>query len=906
MLRRRLLEALFKFKSNKNALSYDYGIQLPPETIKEYGRYVGSNQSVVNINNETYYALYGKSPAPTKDIGNSNLTNTGTPTSPQTSAYVNIATYNFKTTSNNQNVTFTFKASCENPNDFLGATQLDNSDISNLAVKVTGTESKTYIYNVATAGDHFIKVYYYQHNDNTLSNDNAGYFRMTPYDIVNYSYRYKAPDTQTCTLTSYYGWNLASKPAWVKLGKLNNQNQFVEITTDNSGNNDIVIEVQSNPGNNRSGNIVLREKYSGQEVTISVSQGANPHPNDIIVSYGKLTVPQNYTGSNQLSVELVGNTSYTISNVSSGLTVSPMNGSNDKISISNAQGNNANGSFRITGNAGTVKDIYISKEYLSCYCDCNIFDSCACHINTSFTKKDDTSCPTNNCRANSQISCPKHVENYMNQGNCNGHTACSCDCNAVNTCTCNTNIVCDCNNGDNGESTQPCTHGGVSTQPCTHGGSSTQPCTHGGVSTKPCTHGGSSTQPCTHGGSSTQPCTHGGSACSCYGNVGTTECSCHGNVGSTACSCHGNVGSTECSCYGNVGSTECSCYGNTGVYNCSCNNCNNDTTCYDSWTSGCKGVCNCEGQETSCNRLFGCSCDLGYWAWVSGCSPKHIKDETPCSGNEHTNCNGHKSSCGSEHTICGHSTCGDCSSNNTSGSWSSCSFTCTCESNVETESCTHGGSSTKPCTHGGSSTQPCTHGGVSTKPCTHGGSSTKPCTHGGSSTQPCTHGGVSTKPCTHGGVSTKSCTHGGVTCSCYGNVGSTPCSCYGNVGSTPCSCYGNVGSTECSCHGNVGSTPCSCYGNVGSTECSCYGNVGSTECSCYGFTPVKSCHSHDNLCSRNQCNTVNPTSCTCNVKTYYPHCDCDQFCKCDGYYVPCESKASRTTTSPCTSYTPNP
>ena len=810
MLRRRLLEALFKFKSNKNALSYDYGIQLPPETIKEYGRYVGSNQSVVNINNETYYALYGKSPAPTKAIGNSNLTNTGTPTSPQTSAYVNIATYNFKTTSNNQNVTFTFKASCENPNDFLGATQLDNSDINNLSVKVTGTESKTYTYNVATAGDHFIKVYYYQHNDDTLSNDNAGYFRMTPYDIVNYSYRYKAPDTQTCTLTSYYGWNLTSKPAWVKLGKLNNQNQFVEITTDNSGNNNIIIEAQSNTGNSRSGNIILREKYSGQEVTISVSQGDNPHPNDIILSYGKMTVPQNYTGSNQLNVELIGNTSYTISNVSSGLTISPMSGSNNTISISNAQGNDVNGSFRITGNAGTVKDIYINKEFSSCYCDCNIFDSCACHINTSFTKKEDTVCPTNNCGANSQISCPKHVENYMNQGNCNGHTACSCDCNAVNTCTCNTNIVCDCNNGDNG--------------------------------------------------SSTKPCTHGGTTCSCYGNVGSTECSCHGNVGSTACSCYGNVGTTECSCNGNVGTTACSCYGNTGTAPCSCygntgtascgcNDCNNDYDCYDSWTSGCSGVCNCDGHETSCNRYFDCSCDLGHWAYESGCSPKHIKDETPCTSNHHDNCNGHSSSCGAEHTACGHSVCSDCPSNNTSGGWSYCSSTCNCDSNETTKSCTHG-SSTQPCTHG-LSTQPCTHGGSPTKPCTHGGSSTKPCTHGGSPTKPCTHGGSSTQPCTHGGVSTKTCTHGG----------------------NPCSCFGNVGSTECSCH---------------------------------GFTPVKSCHSHDNLCSRNQCNAVNPTSCSCNVKTYYPHCDCDQFCKCDGYYVPCESKASRTTTSPCTSYTPNP
>ena len=803
MLRRRLLEALFKFKSSKNALSYDYGIQLPPETIKEYGRFVGSNQSVVNINNETYYALYGKSPAPTKAIGNSNLTNTGTPTSPQTSAYVNIATYNFKTTSNNQNVTFTFKASCENPNDFLGATQLDNSDISNLAVKVTGTESKTYTYNVATAGDHFIKVYYYQHNDDTLSNDNAGYFRMTPYDIVNYSYRYKAPDTQTCALTSYYGWNLASKPAWVKLGKLNNQNQFVEITTDNSGNNDIIIEVQSNPGNSRSGNIVLREKYSGQEVTILVSQGANPHPNDIIVSYGKMTVPQNYTGSNQLNVELIGNTSYTISNVSSGLTVSPMNGNNNTISISNAQGNNVNGSFRITGNAGTVKDIYISKEYSSCYCDCNIFDSCACHINTSFTKKDDTSCPTNNCGANSQISCPKHVENYMNQGNCNGHTACSCDCNAVNKCTCNTNIVCDKDIQGTTSYTLTCS--------C-----------HSGF---------------------TQGTTSYTATCSCHSGFtqGTTSytvpCGCHSGViqGTTSysgtCSCHSGViqGTTSYS-------GTCSCHsGYFHVTSCGCNSCNDDTDCYDSKYCKCDTVCKCEGQVDVGCYDYHCSGNTG--------------DNTDCvTDRSHSHdCNSYNTGCSAQWCSpdCKTNTCGDCPSNKDYG-WSYCNPTCGCDSNITWCNC---------------------HKDIQG-------------TTSYSGTCSC-----------HSGYTQGTTSYSG-TCSCHSGFtqGTTSYT-------VPCGCHSGViqGTTSYS-------VPCGCHSGViqGTTSYT-------VPCSCHsGYFHETSCHSHDNLCSRNQCNTVNPTSCSCNLKTYYPHCDCDSWCKCDGYYVPCESKASRTTASPCTSYTPNP
>ena len=605
MLRRRILESIFKFTSDPTVFNFPYGIQLEPEQILEIGQYVGLHQVPVLIDGYTYYKLSGTT--------NSNV------------SYVDVAMYNFTTTSENQEVTFIFKSSCENPNDFIGASKLDSTNKNNLAVKLTGVSSQTYTYTVATPGSHFIKVYYYQHNDGVTSGDNAGYFRMIPYNKVNYSYRYTAPNNIIAVIKSYYGWNLISKPDWVTLGKDN-----TVINTDTSGTHNISFAATSNAGAARSGNVVLKEKYGEQQLTLGITQEANPHPNDIILTRSKIVIPDDVNPTETIGIELVGNTSYTITNISPGLSISPLsnNQTNSNISVTmEGLGNPVSDSyytFNIKGNAGTSKDIMILKEgtSLNCYCDCNSFDGCGCHSQTTFTHKDKTGNPQ---------SCPKHDPA---QGTaCTSHSTCWCDCEGVVLCAGHCNN-CPCN-------------------------SQCSKCV-GDCTSKDCSCYGQ----CNN---CAADCTS--KNCSCYGQCNncaadctSKNCSCYGQCNNCAADCT----SKNCSCYGqcdkcaaDCASKDCSCYGqcNDCTAHCLSKNC----SCYgqcDKCGADCNGKsCTCYTQCSNC----GADCNGKNCTCYSQCS----NCGADCNGKNctcYTQCNNCGADCNAKNCTC-YGQCNDCASN---------------------------------------------------------------------------------------------------------------------------------------------------------------------------------------------------------------------------------------------------
>ena len=913
MLRRRILEKIFKFSADKEIFSFEFGITSPPETITEYGRFVDHSPLTANIDNEIYYKISGTNSPRSVNVGKRN----GSTWKTLSSAYVNVCTYNFKTTSENQQVIFDFIASCESPNDYLGATKLDNSDIWDLAVNVTGTNKKTYTYNVSTPGDHFIKIYYYQHNDGTISNGNCGYFKMRPYSIINYEYRYTAPNTQTVKLTSYYGWNLVSKPSWIKLYKQSN-GSINEITSDISGVNTIIIEAKSNPSVRRTGEIKLKEKYGTQNITLSVSQEENPHPNDIILSFNKITAPVGSNIVSTLNVELVGNTSYTISNVSPGLTINPMSG-NGNITINNNQSSNTNGIFRITGNAGTVKDVVVNKERAYCYCDCNLFDGCGCDVESSFSKKDDVSCPTNKCTSNTQISCPKHCEAYGSSNICPSHTTCSCNCQSeVTTKSCNN---CTSHNSTKTETCNNCTsHNSTKTEACD--------CNSAYSSTK------STTCDCNSAYSNTKSITCNN--CTSHTNTKSITCNCNSAYSSTKsvtcnnCASHNSTTSGTCDCnsaYSSTKSTTCDCnsaYSNTKSGTCDCNSAyssTKSTTCNNCTShSSTKVACSCDDHYLSCvHDVMVCSCNSGY---NMGCLSDYVTCATHklyngakfvngwCRCNDTNNwgdtlslpfprvgpgasacftnnqCSGDSSSlcrcwnyyCSSNCEPDYNHKCGDCPSNyvdcNCNSVYSSTkSITCNnCTSHTNTKSIT--------CNNCTSHTN--------TKSITCNNCTSHTSTKSGSCD--CNSAYSSTKSITCNNCTSHTSTQSG-TCDCNSAYSSTK-----SVTCNNCTSHNNTKSITCN--------NCTSHNNTKSVTCDCNNKYSSTRtgtCSC------NSVHSTQQPCSKHSCNKYYPDSCSCNTKTYYPHCDCDNYCQCDGHYPGCESQTSRLPyTSKCTAYSPNP
>jgi hypothetical protein len=998
MLRRRILEKIFKFKANQETFSFEYGIKGPAVTETEYGSYVGANQVIENINGTNWYKLSGTDTPKTYLLGkNINNTDISQRAFKAQSAYINICTYNFKTTVANQEVKFYFDIhSDRSTNNYLGATKLDSTDIWNLAVKLTELGTKEYTYTVATPGDHFIKVYFYQHNWPlnqgllpNLQKQNYGLFRMEPYDVTRHELTYYDPNSQPVELTSYYGWRVTSKPDWIKLSKNNssNFNAITSLTECISGINTIYIIAHGNAYAKRTGSIVLTEKYGTQKVTLSISQEANPHPYDIITSYDKLQFPQTRYPENiekghsqssiasqgNLKARVIGDNKLTTSDATTGLAVSPAETNitiydrtpyNRDISpvpfyIITPVNMSSDGTFKLNSSTNDeihyFKTITIKKEKNYCYCDCNLFDKCGCDTadQASFKRKVDSTCESHNCTPhNGTKTCNPHCEAYAG---CSvvGHTDCSCNCKSQcpepRNCTCHTgNTVetrnCTCHTGNTAE-TRNCTcHAGntAETKSCTcHAGNT--------VETRNCTcHSGNTsiTRNCTcHAGN-----TAGSGSCTCHsGNTaGSGSCTCHsGNTSSSGtCTCHSGHQASGCTCHSGNSAIAC----NYDIMWCQCYNvysaCPAQCGCYSADASGSIGVCTGhEGNTCGYNVSYDCSsnsltCSANYIkTYHLGSCASNFKRRSYCTGNS-TNWSYTNVNPGQNQNVCNH----NCFYNFDSDNYGDNNFPLkcnpnTCYRNCQQDNLLYGSCGTNCIANTSGVSCPSVSRGVcncwnywcerhgcpantsntgiwacESKGCSVVGTDTCPqngCTTVGSYTVQCTQHNCNvvgnytyqcnTNGCTTVGNYTYSCNTNGCT-----TVGDYTVACNTNNCSTvgdytvACTKYGctTVGNYTVSCtkYGctTVGDYTVSCR----TYNCSTVGNY-TVACSTYACNIVGD---YTVACPTWNCD-VNENTCSCNVKTWYPHCDCNNYCRCDGHYPGCESETSREPyTSKCSTY----
>ena len=244
----------------------------------------------------------------------------------------------------------------------------------------------------------------------------------------------------------------------------NGQNTVANVGSSNKvhrGKSELSISVKANHGLARSGDIVLKEvkprssNKPEQTITIHISQDTNPKPNDIIVTLDKAEIPREQTstatGSKSLgvNVKLVGYTDYDVSctdtnnklnftkgaltqlnltdanykdmSVKSGtLTITKKDGtdiSNAKINISGTNGYNT---------TNIQKNIQITSDTLSCYCDCYMFNRCNCDVEQIYYNSITS--------GNSYNSCP--VDAWSNhQTRKAPNVSCYCDCNSYKKCS---------------------------------------------------------------------------------------------------------------------------------------------------------------------------------------------------------------------------------------------------------------------------------------------------------------------------------------------------------------------------------------------------------------------------------------------------------------------------------------
>ena len=153
MLRRRGLSGFFKFGvkgpsdtkyTDSTSLVFPYGIE-KNITIWELGTVVGNNVGYATFTEDgeqkTYYKLGGRG-----------------------EGKENVAILSF-TTYKKQNVVIKIKDICDNENDFLAVCHLDATDKDHIYDKISGNSSKIVTFTNVAVGSHFVKIYYYQHND---------------------------------------------------------------------------------------------------------------------------------------------------------------------------------------------------------------------------------------------------------------------------------------------------------------------------------------------------------------------------------------------------------------------------------------------------------------------------------------------------------------------------------------------------------------------------------------------------------------------------------------------------------------------------------------------------------------------------------------------------------------------
>ena len=511
MERRRSLGGFFKFFIEPTELNFAYGKQKTltnEDWLLEVGTITGSystvtKKSTITQKNESYWKLEGRG-----------------------AGKETVAFINFKTYKANQVVQLAAFDECNSPNDFLAIGKLDSLDRSPLKAKLNNSTEQTISFTVPTAGSHFIKVYYYQHNDAdtasysvTTHTTHAGYIRFISY-YNQYPYGYDKPDVQQILVKSYTGWILVSKPAWINLDK----------TYDRSGKKYLTIECIGNPGAARTGSLILKEKRKDTQITVTINQAANPHPNDIILSIDKDGGIVNENGKSlDIKVKLIGETSYTISNVSSNQYSVTKSSDGNNITVKNNSSNNTgkqNVSFKITGNNGTSKDINIYEDGIECYCDCNEDIGCGCHVEQTYNKK--------------KISC---------DGCHNGYEACVSD---DGSCISHQSVLCECYGSEG------CTgcHRSHTTGQCTSCYNSVGCSCHSTYACNSC---------------------HGTVSCACHSS--NTCSNCHGSVG---CTCNRSLGCNICH-----GSVSCTCNSSQG-----CNICHGSVSCNSCHQAAGSGNCN--------------------------------------------------------------------------------------------------------------------------------------------------------------------------------------------------------------------------------------------------------------------------------------------------------------------------
>lgn len=397
-----------KLKFSAASLSFDYG-KVQSGTYTEYGSAIGYD-SLTTIDGASYYTINGGSVYST-----------------------NSATFNFTTTQANQAVTIYLKGETAN-GDYMCAGNLDSDSITKSFLKVQGTTTSSKTYTVATAGNHYIKLFF--RNDGTSSSgNNKGHFRVSTWsNTINQT----VSVSKTLTLEAKGDWYLRSKPSWISVSQTNGSRGTFNLT--------ITAAVNSSTSS-RTGDIVFI--YKNKQYAISVSQGVATNsvsviPNKLYVTYEGSTT----SGKGQFKVNVVGNNnSWTATESSSYLSLDKTSGvDGDVVNVTvNSQSSTSSrsGNITINGSVGGSATVTVYQESYTCSCDCQNFNyqhtTCSPH------------CPNNYlcsvCYSDCDSECSRHSWSGCS---CDGQSTCtgywSCNCDSKTTCNCESyRTGCGCN-----------------------------------------------------------------------------------------------------------------------------------------------------------------------------------------------------------------------------------------------------------------------------------------------------------------------------------------------------------------------------------------------------------------------------------------------------------------------------
>ena len=511
-----------------------------------------------------------------------------------------MATVNFVTTSANQKVTFTIAASSEANYDFMCLGNLDCDSITKCAAMVSGTATSSHTFTVATAGAHYVKMYYKKDYAGYMNND-KGYYRLTPYTNTTTE---TEKDTETVRITSRKNWTVTSKPSWVSLN----------MTSGTRGVSDLVISADVYTGTtSRTGDIVITDAGTKQYI-LEITQGEAP--NEVRLSREAMYETSN-AGSDTFTVNLSGNTSWSISNCSgndSWLKFSPTSGSNGTVVTATWMANNSilkrSCDVTLKGNLGGTDIIKISQEGSYCSCDCNTH--CSPYEICPDASYDCT--PKEYCTCNSKDTCECDVQSHCDCHSYDGY----CDCNTKVTCGCYGYDYCYCDS----ECDYECSCN--TKEPCSCNTEVINNCTCYGYCNSDCN------------------CNNIHVACPCYTQC-ENDCICN-NVHDT-CTCDSQCGA-HCDCNNLYDS--CTCDSQCGAH-CDCNNlydpcvCNTQVTCdcyqndYDMCTPEMTDSCTCDSQvicEAHCLVYDGPLCDATCYSHSSTDCYSKTTCNYHCSSNE--------------------------------------------------------------------------------------------------------------------------------------------------------------------------------------------------------------------------------------------------------------------------------